>query len=184
MTPFASIWPQRAPTWSRLALYLLLTAAITLIAGCAGTGYRSAAFPGSAEGGAAIVIDDHKRTDVVLTALSLLQTPYRYGGATPGRGFDCSGFVQYVFARVSDPVLPHNTHRIAQVSRPIPKSQLQPGDFVFFNTLNSSFSHMGIYIGEGRFINAPSSGGRVRIDSLESPYYARHFEQAGTLFRL
>lgn len=128
-------------------------------------------------------IDAAKRTEVVMTALSLLETNYQYGSARPVRGFDCSGLVKYVFDTAAQARLPHNTEQIAELSRPIPRSSLQPGDFVFFNTLGQSNSHMGIYLGDASFINAPSTGGRVRIDSLNSPYYTRHFESARTVFR-
>ncbi len=111
-----------------------------------------------------------------------MQTNYRYGGSAPATGFDCSGLVAYVFRQAASQPLPHNTAAIAHLSRPISRSKLKPGDFVFFNTLNRPFSHMGIYLGDGRFINAPSSGGKVRIDSLDNPYYAKRFESARTLF--
>ncbi|MBV6272078.1 C40 family peptidase [Alcaligenaceae bacterium CGII-47] len=127
-------------------------------------------------------VDAAKRTEVVMTALSLLETHYQYGSARPSRGFDCSGLVKYVFDTAAQAPLPHNTLQIAQLSRPIPRSSLQPGDFVFFNTLGRSNSHMGIYLGDAAFINAPSTGGRVRIDSLDNPYYTRHFESARTVF--
>lgn len=129
-----------------------------------------------------IVIDGTKRSDVALTAMGLLGTRYRYGGSSPNTGFDCSGFIQYVFENAADAQLPHNTAEIAQISRPVSRSKLSVGDFVFFNTLNSSYSHMGIYIGDGQFINAPSSGGHVRIDALSSPYFAKRYEGARTLF--
>jgi cell wall-associated NlpC family hydrolase len=127
-------------------------------------------------------IDPARRTEVVMTALSLLDTRYRYGSAQASQGFDCSGLVKFVFAQATDTVLPHNTRQIARLSRPVPRHRLQPGDLVFFNTLGQSNSHMGIYLGDDRFINAPSSGGQVRIDRLDSPYYRRHFESVGTLF--
>lgn len=127
-------------------------------------------------------IDPAQRTEVVLTALSLLDARYRYGGARPMRGFDCSGLVKYVFATAAQTDLPHNTRQIADLSRPVPRSALQPGDLVFFNTLGTPDSHMGIYVGDDRFINAPSTGGRVRVDSLKNPYYRRHFQSVGTLF--
>lgn len=117
-----------------------------------------------------------------MTALSLLDTQYRYGSARPLRGFDCSGLVKYVFATATHTSLPHNTDQIARLSRAVPRGDLQPGDLVFFNTLGAPNSHMGIYLGNGRFINAPSSGGQVRIDSLDNPYYRRHFQSVGTLF--
>ncbi len=129
-----------------------------------------------------IVIDSAKRNDVALTAMGLLGTRYRYGGSSPNTGFDCSGFIQYVFENAADAQLPHNTAEIAQISRPVSRSNLRIGDFVFFNTLNSSYSHMGIYIGDGQFVNAPSSGGHVRIDALSSPYFAKRYEGARTLF--
>src|SRR5690606_13952275 len=123
-----------------------------------------------------------QRSEIVLTALGLLDSRYAYGGKHPGTGFDCSGLVAYVFSRAASQPLPHNTAEIARLSRPISRNKLKAGDFVFFNTLNKSFSHMGIYLGDGRFINAPSTGGQVRIDSLQNPYYAQRFESARTLF--
>lgn len=144
------------------------------LAACAGPSHRTTASTPH--------IDPAQRTEVVMTALSLLDTRYRYGGARVQQGFDCSGLVKYVFATATDTQLPHNTDQIARMSRPISRSRLQPGDLVFFNTLGQSNSHMGIYVGDGRFINAPSTGGQVRIDSLNSPYYRRHFESVGTLF--
>lgn len=158
-----------------LRLCAVFAAAMLLVA-CAGPqGGRS----GVAQGPH---ISPAQRTEVVLTALSLLDTQYRYGGARPVGGFDCSGLVKYVFATATDTSLPHNTDQIAQLSHPVPRSQLQPGDLVFFNTLGRRNSHMGIYVGDGRFINAPSTGGHVRIDSLDSAYYRRHFQSVGTLF--
>ncbi|CAM5222566.1 hypothetical protein CDEF62S_02536 [Castellaniella defragrans] len=127
-------------------------------------------------------INPAQRTEVVMTALSLLDTRYRYGGSRFQQGFDCSGLVKYVFATATDTSLPHNTEQIAHMSRPVPRRDLQPGDLVFFNTTGAPNSHMGIYLGNNRFINAPSTGGQVRIDSLDSAYYRRHFESVGTLF--
>src|SRR3546814_13984604 len=92
--------------------------------------------------------------------MGLMESDYRYGGSHPDAGFDCSGLVAYVFKQAASQRLPHNTQQIAQLSRPIRKSQLKAGDFVFFNTLNRPFSHMGIYIGNAQFVTAPSSGGR------------------------
>ncbi|MER1967293.1 C40 family peptidase [Castellaniella sp. GW247-6E4] len=161
----------RFPRWTRG----LAAGAALLLAACAGPGTPMGAAPGPR-------IDPAKRTEVVMTALSLLQSNYHYGSARPTRGFDCSGLVKYVFDTAADTPLPHNTAQIAQLSRPIARDHLRPGDFVFFDTLGQSNSHMGIYMGDGRFINAPSTGGRVRIDTLDNPYYRRHFESARTLF--
>ncbi len=159
-------------------LYQVMTLALLLLLGaCAGPSQRgSAPFP------ATIVVSPEQRNEVVLTALALLESRYTYGGASPAQGFDCSGLVAYVFNNAVEQALPHNTEKIASLSRPISKRQLKAGDFVFFNTLNRPYSHMGIYIGDGKFINAPSSGGRVRIDSLSNPYFAQRFESARTVF--
>ncbi|MGB6006989.1 C40 family peptidase [Castellaniella sp.] len=163
----------RLPAASRLWLVMGLTAILAACAGPAGPGRTARTLA---------PIDPAQRTEVVMTALSLLDTQYRYGSARPARGFDCSGLVKYVFATATHTALPHNTDQIAQLSRPVSHSRLQPGDLVFFDTLGQPNSHMGIYLGDGRFINAPSSGGQVRIDSLDSPYYRKHFQSVGTLF--
>ena len=148
-----------------------------LLAACAGPGGR-----GRHTAERNPNINPAQRTEVVMTAMSLLDTRYRYGGTHVQQGFDCSGLVKYVFGAATDTALPHSTERIARMSRPVARSQLKPGDLVFFNTTGEPNSHMGIYLGDNRFINAPSTGGRVRIDDLSSPYYRRHFESVGTLF--
>lgn len=164
----------------RFSRLLFALSGLLLLAACAGPGSQSPARP--AVPAPTIALDPAQRSNVVLTAVGLMETRYRYGGSGPATGFDCSGLVAYVFKHAANQVLPHNTAAIARLSRPIGKAQLKAGDFVFFNTLNRSFSHMGIYLGDGRFINAPSTGGQVRIDSMSNPYYAKHFESAGTLF--
>lgn len=164
----------------RISRLLLSLSSLLLLAACAGPGTPS---PEShATSAPTIALDPAQRGDVVLTAVGLMETRYRYGGSVPSTGFDCSGLVAYVFNHAANQPLPHNTAAIARLSRPISRKQLKAGDFVFFNTLNRPFSHMGIYLGDGRFINAPSSGGQVRIDSLNNPYYAKRFESARTIF--
>ena len=158
------------------ALRLLATGLLCLwLAACAGPGARGPAT-------ATPDIDPALRTEVVMTALSLLDTRYRYGGAQAQQGFDCSGLVMYVFSKATGTALPHNTDQIARMSRPIARRDLQAGDLVYFDTLGRPNSHMGIYVGDGRFINAPSTGGQVRIDHLDNPYYRRHYQSVGTLF--
>jgi len=122
------------------------------------------------------------RQEVVMTALGLMGTPYRYGGNEPSRGFDCSGLVSYVFRMAAGAQLPRSTGHQAAASRRINRRDLREGDLVFFNTLGRANSHVGIYIGDGRFVNAPSSGGHVRIDTMENPYFAKRFDSARTLF--
>ena len=118
------------------------------------------------------------RSDVVVQALSLLGTPYRFGGSSPNAGFDCSGLVRHVFAAVLDRDLPRRAEEISGVGRPVSRAELQPGDLVFFDTLRRAFSHVAIYIGEGRFIHAPARNGRVRIEGLDDRYWATRFNGA------
>ncbi len=119
--------------------------------------------------------------DVLLSALSLSGTPYKFGGNSPETGFDCSGFVRYVFSQAANMTLPHGARAISQLGKAIPLEQLQPGDLVFFNTLKNAFSHVGIYLGEGRFIHAPSNGGGVHIVSMNDAYWSKRFNGARRL---
>lgn len=120
-------------------------------------------------------------SDIVVQALSLLGTPYRYGGASPESGFDCSGLVRHVFASVLNRDLPRRSEEISGFGEPVTRAELQPGDLVFFNTLRRAFSHVAIYIGEGRFIHAPARNGRVRIEGLDDRYWATRFNGARRL---
>ncbi|HMZ75962.1 MAG TPA: C40 family peptidase, partial [Rhodocyclaceae bacterium] len=110
---------------------------------------------------------DHAQ-EVVLYALGLLDTGYRFGGRNPEAGLDCSGMVSFIVEQVSGQRLPHNAAQIAERTRPVASGALQPGDLVFFNTLGRAYSHMGIYLGDGRFIHAPNSRGKVRVDRLDN----------------
>jgi cell wall-associated NlpC family hydrolase len=123
---------------------------------------------------------DHA-SEIVMMSFSLVDTGYRFGGRNPEAGLDCSGMVSYVVEQVSGQRLPHNAAEIAARTRPVGRGELHPGDLVFFNTGSGPYSHMGIYLGEGKFIHAPSSQGRVRVESLESPYFSRRFEAGRTL---
>ncbi|WP_417070302.1 C40 family peptidase [Niveibacterium terrae] len=125
--------------------------------------------------------DPNQTSDIVVYALGLVDTGYRFGGSNPEAGLDCSGMVSHVVQSVSGLRLPHNAAQIAGVTRPIPRGALRPGDLVFFNTMNRPYSHMGLYIGDGRFIHAPSAKGRVRIEKLDSAYFASRFDGARTL---
>jgi cell wall-associated NlpC family hydrolase len=116
--------------------------------------------------------------EVIFHALAQIGVPYRYGGASPATGFDCSGLVQYVFGRATGVTLPRHTLDIARAGNQIERHELQPGDLVFFNTLRRPFSHVGIYVGEQRFIHAPSNGGRVEIVRMTSRYWETRFDGA------
>ena len=116
-------------------------------------------------------------SDLVLNAMAYLGVPYRRGG-TGLQGFDCSGFVQAMYEKTLGLVLPHNAKAQAAVTEKIDKKDLQPGDLVFFNTLRRTFSHVGIYIGEGKFIHSPRSGGEVRIEDMRESYWVKRFNGA------
>jgi len=128
------------------------------------------------------VIPAEKASDVVLHALSLIDVGYVFGGRNPEAGVDCSGLVTLVYESAADIKLPHNAAQIAQIAQPVERDALRPGDLVFFNTLGAPFSHVGVYIGDNRFIHAPRSNSTVRIDSLKNRYFAQRFEGARTLF--
>jgi len=120
---------------------------------------------------------------VLMRALSLVGTPYRYGGNTPEGGFDCSGLVNYVYRDMLDLKLPRTSHELAQVQGPkIAPERLAAADLVFFGS-RGSVSHVGIYVGEGRFVHAPSTGGTVRLDRLDGPYWVDHYTGARRVLR-
>lgn len=123
--------------------------------------------------------DPVRANDVLMRALGLVGTPYRWGGNTPAGGFDCSGLVGFVFRDAAQLALPRTTREIAKVKaeRP-PRDRLAPGDLVLFG--QPTF-HIGIYVGEGRFVHAPSTGGTVRLDRLDGPYWGRHYDGARRL---
>jgi cell wall-associated NlpC family hydrolase len=121
--------------------------------------------------------------DVVMFSLGMLESKYRYGGKTPVSGFDCSGLVSYVFAHAAGMNLSGAVQDIARKGRLIPREQMKPGDLVFFDT-QGPYSHVGIYLGDGRFIHAPSSKGRARVrtDNLTEGYFGERFIEARTYF--
>jgi cell wall-associated NlpC family hydrolase len=111
-------------------------------------------------------------------AYGLIGTPYKFGGHSPKTGFDCSGFVDYVFQRTANVSLPHNAQQISRHGSPIKSSQLREGDLVFYDTNNEAYSHVGIYLGNDRFIHAPSSGGSVRTENMRENYWKSHYNGA------
>jgi cell wall-associated NlpC family hydrolase len=119
--------------------------------------------------------------DAAIFALSLVGTRYAAGGASPDTGFDCSGLVAYVYDRAAQIRLPRNTFDLARAGIPIAQSDLVVGDLVFYNTQRRPFSHVGIYLGESRFVHAPSTGGFVRIEQMDLRYWAQRFDGARRL---
>jgi cell wall-associated NlpC family hydrolase len=121
-----------------------------------------------------------KASELVVSAMNFLGVPYRRGGTSADDGFDCSGFTRHIFSLSLGLVLPRrvddqaNAAGLSQVER----EELKPGDLVFFNTLKRTFSHVGIYIGDGKFIHAPRSGANVRVEDMRQSYWARRFTGA------
>ncbi len=151
-----------------LALAALLTA-------CAGNSpspdYPADPFP---------IVGNENADDVLMSAIGLVGTPYRYGGNTPDSGFDCSGLIGYVYRNSAGIQLPRSTREMINLRAPtVSRSALQSGDLVFFATNGGSqVSHAGIYVGEGRFVHAPSSGGTVRLDYLSTAYWQKTYLSA------
>jgi cell wall-associated NlpC family hydrolase len=113
--------------------------------------------------------------DVLFHAIGLVGTPYHWGGNTPASGFDCSGLVDYVFRTSAGVVLPRQSGEIAEVDAPkISPDRLAPGDLLFFGS-HHRVSHVAIYVGQGRFVHAPNTGGTVRLDKLDGDYWRSHF---------
>jgi cell wall-associated NlpC family hydrolase len=163
---------------TKTALVLILAA---LLGACAsapersppvvtGLGEDETALPGNLKATA---------NDVLFQAIGLVGTPYRYGGNSPESGFDCSGLINYVFLHSAGLKLPRTTAALIDIDAPqVDKDRLYPGDLVYFNTLGGRVSHIGIYVGERRFVHAPSSGGTVRMDNIDTPYWQKHYVDA------
>lgn len=143
-----------------------LCLAVLTLAGCASTPPVSR-----------VEADDGAADAAARQAVRMVGKPYRFGGASPARGFDCSGLVQYSY-RQAGVRLPRSTEEQLRASSPIPVSKLRRGDLLFFDQDGKDKSHVGIYLGNGRFVHAPSSGKRVRTDRLDSPYWKRHLSEA------
>lgn len=128
------------------------------------------------------VVENKSFTDrmsgVVDEAFGLIGIRYRYGGSNPDTGLDCSGFVSYVFKQSLNIALPHNALAMSKLGDNIARQDLQPGDLVFFNTMRRSFSHVGIYIGDNKFIHSPRTGKSVEITSMSNNYFSARFEGA------
>lgn len=120
-----------------------------------------------------------KHTEPLLTALSLVGTPYKFGGNSPDKGLDCSGFVRHVYKESAGLELPHSAKQISQDGSKISKDALQPGDLIFFNTMKKPFSHVGIYAGDGKFVHSSSSRTKqVTISSLTERYWSQRYNGA------
>jgi cell wall-associated NlpC family hydrolase len=117
-------------------------------------------------------------SQLVLNAMALMGLPYRRGGTSAETGFDCSGFVRSIYEKSVGLLLPRNAAQQAAATQKIDKTELQPGDLVFFNTMRRAFSHVGIYVGNGKFIHAPKPGAEVRVEDMGIAYWSRRFDGA------
>jgi cell wall-associated NlpC family hydrolase len=120
----------------------------------------------------------NKASDLVVNALGFLGVPYRMGGNNAETGFDCSGFVKAMYEQTVGLILPRKAEQQAAATQHIDRSELQPGDLVFFNTLRRTFSHVGIYIGDGKFIHSPKPGAQVRVENMGISYWSHRFDGA------
>lgn len=132
--------------------------------------------------GGAVLLDKVRDTtsDLVMSAMNFLGVPYRRGGSSEASGFDCSGFTRYVFENSIGRLLPRRSRDQAASSDllTISRDDLKPGDLVFFNTMRKAFSHVGIYMGDGKFIHAPRSGSHIRVDDMREAYWTQRFNGA------
>jgi cell wall-associated NlpC family hydrolase len=123
------------------------------------------------------VVSD-KASELVVAAMGFLGVPYKRGGNSFEQGLDCSGFVRLMYEQTVGLVLPRRSAEQAAATQPIDKSELQPGDLVFFNTLKSAFSHVGIYVGDNKFIHSPRSGAVIRVEDMRVGYWQQRFDGA------
>ena len=120
----------------------------------------------------------NKASELVVDAMGFLGVPYKRGGNTAETGFDCSGFVRAIYEQSVGLLLPRRAEQQAAATQLIDKNELQPGDLVFFNTLRRAFSHVGIYVGEGKFIHSPKPGAQVRVENMGVNYWSSRFDGA------
>lgn len=169
----------RPASWLALRV-VCLSASIGLLAACASSPQRPiereshsalANLPARAPEGNAGTAND-----VLFRAIALVGTPYRWGGNTPDGGFDCSGLVDYIYRNAAGLALPHSSREMSQLNGPQVRrmTDLVSGDLVFFGG-SGGISHVGVYVGKGRFVHAPNSGGTVRLDDIDGPYWRDHF---------
>ncbi len=167
----------------QVARWALLLSAVALLAACASSPQRRqptyktshsalADLPPRAPSAASA----GEANDILFRAIGLVGTPYRWGGNTPAGGFDCSGLIDYIYRTAAGIKLPRTSHDMASMdARKVRKmTQLASGDLVFFD-IGGAISHVGVYVGKGRFVHAPNSGGTVRLDDIDGPYWGDHF---------
>ena len=165
-----------SPVRSRSLLPAVLAAAL-LLAACAGPApTRHGSVPRAP--GKPMNDPTAGLEEISIQAMSLVGTPYRYGGNTPDSGFDCSGLVRYVVQRAARVTLPRTTEQMGTRGTSLDRSEVASGDLVFFNTTGRANSHVGIYVGQNRFVHAPATGGTVRLEDMGKSYWASRYNGA------
>lgn len=161
--------------WRRWLVPALLLA---ILVGCAGTGGKK----NITHFGADNLPPGPQGQEITIMAIHLIDTGYKFGGKNPDAGVDCSGMVSWLYKQAADVPLKGSARDMAKRGRQITPAAIRPGDLVFFNTQGYSYSHVGIYIGDQRFVHAPNSRGKVRIDRLDQGWFATRFEEARSYF--
>ena len=154
---------------------LLILAVSLLLAGCGSAPARQHTVQYN--------ISDDQMNELVMYAVSLADTPYHYGGNSANSGFDCSGFVGHVYRHSLDISMPRTSREISRIGKPVSPSELSPGDLVFYNTSHASFSHVGIYVGDGKFVHSPRTGESVRTEQMQMSYWAKRYDGARRIRR-
>lgn len=167
---------RRMAVAGRSAALLLATAA--LLAGCGRQATRPTAAATAGHWPQVVPADPARANAVTLRALSLVGTPYRYGGNTPEGGFDCSGLVNYVFRTTLGIELPRVSREMASNGEKVDRASLVAGDLVFFGRRGKRVDHVGIYVGDGQFVHAPRTGRDVTVSRLDTGYWSGRFLQA------
>ena len=169
--------PQQGFFSARWIVGLALLLAL-LLAGCAGTGGKK----NITYFGADNLPPGPQGQEVMIMAMNLIDTGYKFGGKNPEAGVDCSGMVSWLYKQGADYPLKGSARDMAKRGKQIAPAAIRPGDLVFFHTQGASYSHVGIYIGDQRFVHAPNSRGKVRIDRLDQGWFATRFEEARSYF--
>jgi cell wall-associated NlpC family hydrolase len=146
-----------------------LMGSVALIGGCASSPR------GDGGSGSASRLDDAQAREVTMHAMTLVGTPYRWGGNTPSGGFDCSGLIVYVYLHSAQLGLPRTVAELQHAGEPIDRRSIRAGDLVFFGRRRGAATHAGIYVGDGRFVHAPSNGGRVGLSRMDTGYWGGQF---------
>jgi cell wall-associated NlpC family hydrolase len=162
---------RKKPVFAR-SLLMAACLAVSLV------GWSSPAFSADEDENTITYDYEQRAAELAMQAMSVIDAQYKYGGNAPETGIDCSGLVRYVYKKAWDAELPQTAAAISEVGESIETAELQPGDLVFYNTQKRQFSHVGIYLGDNKFVHAPSRGGKVRVESMDGRYWQVRFDGA------